>query len=134
MFTNDDNNAYYLGGKISNKTSPTVSVQYQNTGLLQLNFDTLTLTNSTDLGLSSSSGLSSQAGVLLNVPVYGVNGVLVNFGGGDVKQRVGFNIINVFDKKEQKWYSQTAEGDIPRPRSLFCAVGVQGENHTSYEM
>lgn len=128
MFTNDDNNAYYLDGNISNTSSPSVPSAYRNTGLLRLNFETLTLTNSSELGLAFSKG------VLLNVPVYGVNGVLVNFGGGDEKHGAGFNNINVFDKKEQKWYNQTAEGDIPRPRYLFCAVGVQGEKHTSYEM
>ena len=130
MITSDNNDAYYLGGWISPGTSPTVSMHYSNIGLLQLNFATFTLTNSSELGFPFLGG------VLLNVPIYGANGVLITFGGNnqDQDQIVNFNKINVFDKKEQKWYSQIAEGDIPRPRMWFCAVGVHGKGHTSYEM
>ena len=128
MFTSDNNDAYYLGGFISYTTSSTASDEYRNTGLLQLDFETLTLTNSSELGFSS------QGGALLNVPIYGANGVLIAFGGGDQDHGVGLNSIKVFDKKERKWYSQIAEGDIPQPRSYFCAVGVYGKGYTSYEM
>lgn len=129
MFTSDDKDAYYAGGFISERTSPSVpNGNHQNFGLLRLNFETITLTN------SSSFGLSFFRGGFLNVPVYGSRGVLLAFGGSSDKGAVGFNIINVFDKKEHKWYPQIAEGEIPRPRDLFCAVGVHGKEHKSFEM
>lgn len=132
MFTSDEKNAYYAGGFMSKNTSPSGPTEFQlNSGLLRLDFETLTLTNST------SPALSFLNSVLLNVPVYGSEGVLVAFGGSDDRSdgmAVGLNVINVFDKKEQKWYQQFAEGDIPRPRVLFCAVGVHGKENTSFEM
>lgn len=129
-FVSDDNDAYYLGGFISSRTSPSVSVSDPliNMGLLTLNFETLTLTNWTELGWSS------RGGALLNVPIYGSDGVLVAIGGGTINQSRGFDSIYVFDKKEHKWYSQIAEGDLPRPRFNFCAVGVHGKGHISFEM
>ena len=122
MFTNDDKDAYYTGGFISKRTSPSVGY-YKNPDLLRLNFETITLTNSSSLALSFSRG------VFLNVPVYGSHGVLLAFGGSG-----GVDEIYVFDKKEQRWHTQTAEGDIPQPRALFCAVGVQGKGNKSFEM
>lgn len=128
MFANDDNDAYFVGGFINSGTSPSASQQFDNTGLLRLNFESLTLTNSTSLGKAPPGG------VLLDVPIYGSNGVLLALGGGSIEQPTGFNSIDVFDKKEQRWFSQIAEGDIPRPRARFCAVGIHGKNNASFEM
>lgn len=132
MFTSDEKEAYYAGGFMSKDTSPSGPAEFQvNSGLLRLNFENITLTN------SSSLGLSFFRGVFLNVPIYGSEGVLLAFGGSEDRSdgvAVGLNVINVFDKKEQKWYQQFAEGDIPRPRVLFCAVGVHGKENTSFEM
>lgn len=125
MFVSDNNDAYYVGGFISDRTSPQASDTFTNTGLLRLNFETLTLTNSSELGWSVKSG------ALLNVPAYEI---LVAIGGGSQELGVGFNSIKIFDKKQHKWYEQIAEGDIPRPRSFFCAVGVHGKGHDSFEM
>lgn len=129
MFANDEKDAYYAGGFISQTTSPSVSVgEYSNYGLLRLNFEAITLKN------SSSLGLSFTRGAMLNIPIYGSQGVLLAFGGSDDGEIIGLNVINVFDKKEQKWYQQFADGDVPRPRELFCAVVVYGKEHTSVEM
>lgn len=128
MFTSDGTDAYYNGGFISERTSPSVPTgEYPNRGLLRLNFDAISLTNSSRLALPF------YRGVFLNVPVYGSQGVLVAFGGSGVEP-MGFNVLNVFDKKEQKWYTQAAEGDIPRPRDLPCAVGVHEKEQKSFEM
>ena len=129
MFTSDDKDAYYTGGFISERTSPSVPTgEYANRDLLRLNFENITFTN------SSSLALSFYRGVFLNVPVYGSRGVLLAFGGSGDNGPVGLNKIYVFDKKEQKWYNQTAEGDVPRPRDLPCAVGVHGKERKSFEM
>lgn len=130
MFIGDDNDGYYLGGYISKTTTLNGPDNfYNNTGLLKFNFESLTITN------SSGPDLMFDFGALVNVPIYDPNGVLLAFGGlNDQKSEIGFNNINIFDKKDHKWYSQTAEGDIPQPRSLFCAVGAHGKEGTSFEM
>lgn len=128
LFTSDNSDAYFIGGHIGPSTSPLAPVEFYNTGLLRFNFKTLTLTNSSELGSPLLGG------ALLNVPNYGSNGILIQLGGLDNDQRVGLNNISVFDKNEQKWYSQIAEGDIPQPRSLFCAAGVQGTANATFEM
>lgn len=132
MSTTDGKDAYYVGGVMSERTSPSVSAPeiaaIHNLGLVRFNFETTILTN------SSSPALDFRFGALLNAPVYGSEDVLLFFGGGVKEAQVGFNIINIYDKKERKWYTQIANGDIPEPRHLFCAVGVQGKNRTSFEM
>lgn len=135
-FTSDTNEAYYFGGIIGPGTSPSSSKDaYSNNDLLTLNFEDLTFTNSSNGNLSDPLKPSGIYGdVLLNVPIYGSQGVLLNFGGNNDSFIAGFNSINIFDKKENKWYYQIADGDIPRPRIYFCAVGVYEKNHTSFEM
>ncbi len=128
MSAGDNNAGYYLGGFSSERTSPWIPEAITNSGLLRLDFETLTLTNSSGLDMPVDNG------VMLNVPVFDSNGVLVAIGGKGSELGVGFDSINVYDKKERKWYSQVAEGDIPRPRSLFCAVAVHGKGHASAEM
>lgn len=132
MFVSDDHTAYYLGGFISSRTSPSTSVsvsnQFNNTGLLTLDFETLTLKNSSELGRPW------RGGALLNVPIYGSDGVLVAIGGGSLEKGAGFDNIYVFDKKEHRWHTQIAEEDLPRPRFNFCAVGVHGKGYTNFEM
>ena len=106
-FTSDDKNAYFLGGFISDRTSPSsltpASEAFHNSGLLTLNFENITLRNST------SSGLAFEPGVLLNAPVYGSDGVLLSVGAGKKDQSVGFNNISIFDKKERKWVFQNGD-------------------------
>ncbi len=65
MSASDNNDGYYLRGFISERTSPLVSHSRSNSGLLRLNFATLTLTNSSELSLPVENG------ALLNVPVFG---------------------------------------------------------------
>ena len=133
-FANDVDDAYYLAGYISTSTSPVAPDDwYDNVGLLKFNFKTLTMTNLTSAGLISA-GLTIKWGVLLDIPIYGSDGVLLAFGGSQNNISVGLNVINIFDKKMQKWYQQFAGGDVPQPRVLFCAVGVYGKEHSSYEM
>lgn len=128
MYTSDDKNAYYNGGFISSHTSPSVSTrEYANLDLLRLNFETITLTSSSRLALPF------YRGIFLNVPIYGSDGVLLAFGGSG-QGPMGLNVLNIFDKKEQKWYTQMAEGDIPQPRDLACAVGVHEKNNKTFEM
>ena len=136
-FTSDVDEGFYLGGVMGDITTPfsnSDGLDLSN-GLLRLNFESLSFTNSTKPDIPYSSyQRTGDYGVLLNVPIYGPKGVLLLFGGGYDGFIEGFNSINIFDKAENKWHNQTADGDVPPPRQYFCAVGVHGTNHTSFEM
>ena len=126
----DEKIGYYLGGIIWPGSSPKASNLWFNRGLLRFDFETLQLTNSSELGFQSDPG------ALMNVPIFGPNGVLIALGGGvsPAASPSSLDRINIFDKEQQKWHYQIAEGDIPSPRRYYCAVGVQGKGHESFEM
>lgn len=130
MYISDNNDAYYLEGWISSSTTPNGPDQrHRNTGMLRINIENLAITK------SSGPDPFFDYGALVDVPIYGSNGVLLALGGiNQERDVINLNSINVFDKKEDKWYSQLAEGEIPLPRELFCAVGVYEQGRTSFEM
>lgn len=132
----DDFKGYYLGGLIDGATSSEVRVQNGSAlpappGLLTYKFDTSAISNTSDggyQGIYFPNGSYEGPGVMLNVPVYGVDGILILMGGTG-----SFNNLTIFDKHAQSWLSQTATGAIPTHRAFFCAVGIQASND-SYEM
>lgn len=42
--------------------------------------------------------------------------------------------ITLYDIANKAWFVQTATGDIPPPRSEFCAVGSASGDHKTFEM
>lgn len=127
----DGRRAYYLGGRGSAKTSlgmPQSEIYLP--GLLMFDFETLTITNSSDDSYTSSQ----VPGAMINIPIYGENGVLLLLPNDSEKQYVGFNNITFYDKKSKKRYTQVASGDIPEPRSNFCAVGIEGNEKPYFEI
>lgn len=142
MSASDGNRAYYLGGFFSGETSQSSSDMEPNDripspGLLEFDFNTLTMTNSSDGGYLTThipGTIVWPAGAMINIPTYGDGGILVIFPSGRDRQDFSFNNITLYDKKKKIWYSQTAAGEIPQPRSLFCAAGVEGDEKTSFEM
>lgn len=126
----DASKAYYLGGFGSWETSLGLRQnRWSSPGLLIFDFDNLTLANSSDDYISSQS-----PGAMIDVPMYGDDGVLVILPNAIGGQNVGFNNITLYDKKFMKRYSQVASGDIPQLRTGFCAVGIQGDEAPFYEM
>ena len=127
MFCSDNKMGYYLGGYISSLTSWRTSDFFPNRGLLRFDFQTLKLTNSSELGFEVALN------ALVNVAPFDV---LIALGGGvtQAASPIDLHRINIFDKANQKWHFQIAEGDIPSPRDSYCAVGVQGHGHDSFEM
>lgn len=45
---------------------------------------------------------------MVNIPVFQVDGVLILLGGSNTPHLLAFNIITIYDKATQKWYSQPA--------------------------
>ena len=144
----DSDGAYYLGGFASTGTSNAVNLEFGITrpvpGLLTFDFSSQTLKNSTNDGDYFASVYRddswSPSGYMLNVPSFGTRGILLLMGGKsgkgstDISRGGDFNNLTIFDIEGQKWYSQTASGSIPDPKSLFCAVGNQGGDNSTYEM
>ncbi|MCJ1268773.1 hypothetical protein MMC22_008661 [Lobaria immixta] len=138
----DGSRAYYLGGLYSGDTSPSTSnVNPKDLinppGLLIFDFNTYTITNSSDGGYLSpqiSGSGDSPPGTMINIPTYGDNGILVILPSGRDRQDSAFNNITLYDKQNQKWYSQITSGDIPQPRFSFCAAGVEGDGKNSFEI
>lgn len=94
------------------------------------------MTNSSDGNYFASVYSDNQAprsGVMVAVPSFGIDGILIVLGGGDLPSG-GFNLITIYDSHAESWYSQTATGDIPEPRTGFCAVGAQGGDSSTFEM
>lgn len=117
----DKSSGYYLGGGTEG---------FQDPGLLTFNFDTLTVTNSSDDGYSEPEAI----GAIINIPIYGDDGVRVILPSTLDSPNYGFGNITLYDKKNKKWYWQFASGEIPRPRAKFCAVGMQGDENPYFEM
>ena len=131
----DSENAYYLGGLSPPNTSPEFAAGTASVpGMLTFNYDSLTLTNSSnDGGYFASIYTPSEwhtAGLMLSAPQFGVDGILIMLGG----EQGSFTSITIYDKHEQKWYSQTITGPAPLVRVYFCAVGVKGGDGSTYEM
>lgn len=134
----DGDRAYYLGGFYSRETSPSSTLgphRVAPPGLLVFDLDALTITNSSDGGhVAPYVDGDWPPGTMINIPTYGDDGILTVLPGGSASNDFAFNNITLYDKKNQKWYSQLASGDIPEPRSHFCATGVEGSGNASFEM
>jgi hypothetical protein len=145
--------AYYsLGGIMSETTdlgleglgSALIPLQ----GLVEYNFNETQWSNasSTSYGgtvFGGSTGFAVE-GEGLYVPIYGKQGILIFIGGdAPTAQRptwsegdslVPMNQISVYDIESRSFFVQNAGGDIPNPRTGFCAVGVGSADKSSWEM
>lgn len=66
------------------------------------------------------------SGKVVNIPTFGTGGIIILLGEGNPTEVISFHNITIYDKTEQKWYSQVASGALPEPRSDFCIVGIPG--------
>ncbi|MCJ1385324.1 hypothetical protein MMC17_008446 [Xylographa soralifera] len=144
----DSVRAYYLGGYGTTITSPEIILPWGDVravpGLQVFTFSSLDLINSSDGGYFASQyqnrSIYYPAGSMINVPNFGIDGLLIVLGGGSEYGNGGsagggyFNNITIYDKQGEVWYSQTAAGEIPEPRTEFCALGVRDQNSNTYEI
>ncbi|KAK8189974.1 uncharacterized protein BKA78DRAFT_146639 [Phyllosticta capitalensis] len=103
------------------------------------NSDTLTLDS------KSNQGLSTLKGVMVYLRK-GESGVLVSFGGDDTidsyQDSSGVTYWNerdmssiwLYDISSGVWYNVTAEGDIPPPRTEFCAGLSAAADDSSFQI
>jgi hypothetical protein len=136
--------AYYIGGFADPYTTTKITSgsQIPVPGLLSFDLDGLSITNTSDGGYFATQDPIHHAvpGAMLDVTSFGTDGLLVLLGGGNTVgskapiTNPSFNNITIYDKANQKWYSQAATGTIPESRIFFCAVGVQSPDKSTYEM
>jgi hypothetical protein len=81
---------------------------------------------------------------MVHAPNFGTQGFLVMVGGESPPIEASFYetgsfltdmaTITLYDIETGTWYTQTATGDIPPPRSEFCAVGAASSDGTTFEL
>ena len=133
----DNTTGYFFGGLVGANSDPSLTYEFVfSSGLLTFDFETGLLQNSTNVPTAVHAW--ANVGGMIGVSAFGQRGTLIAIGGGPGQSELGtsapLNNITIFDIASQTWLSQTATGDIPTPRSDFCAVGVQGGDNSTFEM
>lgn len=126
---------YYLGGWLSNSTVPGWGGDAMMTStFVQYDMIANDWTNNTG---PDSTGRAEGAMVFLPASDRGLliyfGGIMDQFGNGTV---MGSNMSTIFiyDLASNKWYTQTATGDIPGERRRFCAGATWPDDQSSYNI
>ncbi|KAI0015903.1 hypothetical protein F4780DRAFT_37919 [Xylariomycetidae sp. FL0641] len=97
--------------------------------------------NITQGGIQNSGGFTERAdGVLVYVPGWGPNGILLGLGGGVVGDDgttdafASMTTIDVYDIESSEWYHQVTTGDAPQVRVNPCAVVFSAPDASSFNI
>ncbi|KAI9883859.1 MAG: hypothetical protein M1823_004350 [Watsoniomyces obsoletus] len=91
--------------------------------------------NITQGGLQSEAGFTRRAdGVLVYIPGYGSEGIIINLAGGTNASFTQLNVIDVFDIATSSWYKQATSGETPTFRVNPCAVVAAANDGSSYNV
>ena len=91
--------------------------------------------NITEGGLQSKAGFTDRAdGVLVYVPGFGEQGILLALAGGTESTFTQMNIIDVYDIANSTWYKQSTSGNTPSLRVNPCAVIAAAPDGSSYNI
>lgn len=91
--------------------------------------------NITKGGLQSSAGFTQRAdGLLIYVPGFGEQGILLALAGGTNTTFTQMNNINVYDIAQSSWYTQSTSGQTPNIRVNPCAVVAAAPDGSSYNI
>ncbi|KAF1809029.1 hypothetical protein P152DRAFT_404107 [Eremomyces bilateralis CBS 781.70] len=91
--------------------------------------------NITEGGLQESAGFTERAdGVLVFVPGFGDEGILLGLAGGTETTFTQMNVIDVYDIAGSTWYKQSTSGKSPKIRVNPCAVVAAAADGTSYNV
>ncbi|KAL8788242.1 MAG: hypothetical protein Q9213_001762 [Squamulea squamosa] len=129
--------ALVLGGVLNPWTVPestNVTEDIQVPGIVEFNMTRKGFFNSSATGFNAKG--TGKSGAMHYVPSFGPNGLFVIMGGTDHKNddnNIGFDNIWVYETLENRWYNQTATGNIPAGRRDFCLAGINSTNET-YEI
>ncbi|KAL8768713.1 MAG: hypothetical protein Q9209_005131 [Squamulea sp. 1 TL-2023] len=129
--------ALVLGGVLNPWTIPestNVTEDIQVPGIVEFNMTSKGFFNSSATGFNAKG--TGKSGAMHYVPSFGPNGLFMIMGGTDRKDddnNIGFDNIWVYETLENRWFNQTATGNVPAGRRNFCLAGVSSTNET-YEM
>ncbi|KAI1641114.1 hypothetical protein F4809DRAFT_636885 [Biscogniauxia mediterranea] len=153
--------SWYFGGHLNWATTPEWSNQtdivylksllefthpgYANTGVDTLHTsgapDGGAYRNITWGGIQNQNGFTERAdGVLVYVPGWGPNGVLLGLGGGSrsgddtTDAFASMSTIDVYDIKTSQWYHQQTSGEAPQVRVNPCAVIFSAPDASSFNI
>lgn len=88
--------------------------------------------NITQGGLQDRPGFTKRAdGVLVYVPGFGKEGILLGLAGGTDATFTKMNIIDVYDIASSTWYKQPTAGEAPGIRVNPCAVAASAADGSS---
>ncbi|EKG21203.1 Kelch-type beta propeller [Macrophomina phaseolina MS6] len=91
--------------------------------------------NITEGGLQDTSGFPERAdGILVYVPGFGDEGILLGLAGGTNSTFTQMNIIDVYDIATSTWFKQPTSGSAPKIRVNPCAVVAAAADGSSYNM
>ncbi|KAF2653425.1 kelch repeat protein-like protein [Lophiostoma macrostomum CBS 122681] len=91
--------------------------------------------NITEGGMQETSGFTERAdGLLLYVPGYGAEGILIGLTGGVNETFTQMNVIDVYDIANSTWYKQSTSGTTPKYRVNPCAVVAAAADGSSYNV
>ncbi|PNS21702.1 hypothetical protein CAC42_1556 [Sphaceloma murrayae] len=88
--------------------------------------------NITQGGLQDTAGFAERAdGLLLYIPGYGEEGILLGLAGGTNTSFQQMSQIDVYDIATSEWYKQATNGPTPRIRVNPCAVVASAADGSS---
>ncbi|KAF2739574.1 kelch repeat protein-like protein [Polyplosphaeria fusca] len=91
--------------------------------------------NITEGGMQDTAGFTERAdGLLLYIPGFGDEGILLGLTGGVNESFTQMNVIDVYDIAKSKWYKQTTSGTMPKYRVNPCAVVGAAADGSSYNV
>jgi hypothetical protein len=91
--------------------------------------------NITEGGLQDEAGFTERAdGVLVYIPGWGDNGIILGLAGGTNESFTEMNIIDVYDIANSTWYKQATSGPNPPIRVNPCAVVAAAPDGTSFNV
>ncbi|KAG5297412.1 cell wall anchored protein [Histoplasma ohiense] len=91
--------------------------------------------NITEGGLQESAGFTERAdGVLVYVPGFGKQGIILGLAGGTNATFTQMNVIDVYDIETSTWYKQATSGETPAIRVNPCAVAASAADGSSTQV
>ncbi|KAK5169061.1 uncharacterized protein LTR77_006370 [Saxophila tyrrhenica] len=91
--------------------------------------------NITNAGLQDTAGFTRRAdGLLIYVPGFGDQGILLALAGGTNTTFTQMNVLNVYDIAKSSWYLQSTSGPTPKIRVNPCAVVAAAADGSSYNI
>ncbi|OJD15001.1 hypothetical protein AJ78_04723 [Emergomyces pasteurianus Ep9510] len=91
--------------------------------------------NITEGGLQESAGFTERAdGVLVYVPGFGKQGIILGLAGGTNATFTQMNVIDVYDIETSTWYKQATSGETPEIRVNPCAVAASAADGSSIQV